>query len=69
MVPDPRDEPFMSPERALEVFHPPLGRSAWYEAIRRGDVPGARKVGKRWLLATADLREWAGLPRSCEDDE
>jgi hypothetical protein len=61
VIPDPRERPFLSPEEALEAFRPPMGRTAWYRAIRAGQVPGARRCGGRWLLATAALLEWAGL--------
>lgn len=59
-LPDPAERPLLGAEEALEAVGRPMGRSAWYEAIRRGEVPGVRRVGRRLLVATAELREWVG---------
>ena len=34
-----------------------LGRTATYEALRRGDLPGLR-VGHRWIVPTHALDVW-----------
>jgi excisionase family DNA binding protein len=34
-----------------------VGRSTLYKAIKRGDLP-MRKVGRRTLLLTEDIRRW-----------
>lgn len=40
----------------------PIGRTALYEAIRRGLLP-ARKLGRRTIILEEDLRAFlAGLP-------
>jgi excisionase family DNA binding protein len=38
-----------------------LGRSAAYEAARRGQLP-SRKVGRRLLVPVPALLEWLGAP-------
>jgi excisionase family DNA binding protein len=34
-----------------------LGRTKFYELVARGEIP-IRKVGKKTLVAAADLRDW-----------
>jgi excisionase family DNA binding protein len=34
-----------------------IGRTKFYELIARGEIP-IRKVGKKTLVAAADLRDW-----------
>jgi predicted DNA-binding transcriptional regulator AlpA len=58
-LPDPAVQPFMSAEELVDVL--PLGRSAIYAAAKAGTIPGARRVGRRLVFATAELRSWAGL--------
>ena len=36
-----------------------LGRSATYDAIRRGQIP-ARRIGRRILIPRAELERWLG---------
>jgi excisionase family DNA binding protein len=38
-----------------------LGRSAAYEAIRRGDLP-ARRIGRRLYVPVPALLVWLGVP-------
>jgi hypothetical protein len=49
-VPDPREEPLTKPDRWVGVI-PGMGRSAIYEAVRRGDLPSVR-VGRHVYLPT-----------------
>jgi len=35
-----------------------LSRNGTYEAIRRGQIPGAVKVGRRVLISKHRLHEW-----------
>ena len=43
-----------------------IGRTAAYEAVRRGEIPSIR-VGKRILIPTALARAQLGLPASREE--
>jgi len=39
-----------------------IGRTKFYELVADGEIP-VRKVGKKTLVAAADLKRWAeGLP-------
>jgi hypothetical protein len=40
-----------------------LGRSATYGAAARGQIPGLIRIGKRWVVSTAELRRTLGLDR------
>lgn len=40
-----------------------LGRSAAYEAVRRGQVP-ARRLGRRLFIPVPALLDWLGIERS-----
>lgn len=40
-----------------------LGRSAAYEAIRRGEIP-ARRLGRRIVIPVPLLLDWLGLSAS-----
>ena len=45
-----------------------VGRSAAYEAVRRGQIP-SRRVGRNLRVPTAALRRWlAGLDPDVEDE-
>jgi len=57
VVTDWRSSAVMSVEAAGTVLG--LGRSASYEAVRRGDIP-AIKIGRRLLVPTAHLRALIG---------
>lgn len=59
-LPDPATEPVLTPERAGAILG--LGRTASYDAIRRGDIPSLR-LGRRILVPTAGLRALLGLDR------
>lgn len=34
-----------------------LGRTKFYQLVARGEIP-VRKIGKKTLVATADLKRW-----------
>lgn len=57
-LPDPKDEPVISVERAGRVLG--IARCSAYEAVRRGDIPSIR-LGRRIVVPTARLRELVGL--------
>ncbi len=40
-----------------------LGRSAAYEAVRRGQLP-ARRLGRRLFIPVPAFLEWLGIERS-----
>jgi excisionase family DNA binding protein len=58
VLPDPASEPVISIERAGAILG--LGRSAAYDAARRGEIPSLR-VGRRVLVPTARLRALLGV--------
>lgn len=59
-LPDPEVQPWMTvSEAGRRAFG--LGRSASYEAARRGDLPTLR-VGNKLIVPTAKLRALLGLP-------
>ncbi len=61
MIPDPNERPLLSVDELLEAVPAwPGGRSATYEAIRRGELPSIR-LGRRLFLCTAPLRQLLGL--------
>jgi excisionase family DNA binding protein len=57
-IPRAEDQPVMSVEEAGRELG--LGRSASYEAVRRGEIPSLR-LGKRRVVPTAALRRLLGL--------
>lgn len=57
-VPDPREQPVLSVEEAGRLLG--LGRSAAYEAVRRGEIPSLR-LGRRRVVPTASLRRLLAL--------
>jgi excisionase family DNA binding protein len=50
----------ISIEQAAQVLG--LGRTAAYEAARRGEFP-TRRLGRRVLVPVPALVEWLGVPR------
>jgi hypothetical protein len=58
-IPDPADEPVIGVPRAGRILGG-LGKSAAYDAARRGEIPTIR-VGRRLLVPTARLRALLGL--------
>jgi predicted DNA-binding transcriptional regulator AlpA len=60
-IPLPADRPLLTVDEARRALGGVPGRSAFYAAVARGEVPGAVRVGRRVLLSTAALREWVGL--------
>jgi hypothetical protein len=60
-LPDPAEHPLLTIDEARAELRLPLGRSAFYSACSRGEIPGLVKIGRRRLLATAALRSWLGL--------
>jgi predicted DNA-binding transcriptional regulator AlpA len=59
-LPDPAVQPFLTAAELLEVL--PLSKSSLYAGAADGSIPGARRVGRRLLFATASIRDWAGIP-------
>lgn len=60
-LPDPEQVPVMGVEHAGSCLG--LGRTAAYQAARRGDIPTLR-IGRRVVVPTAQLRSMLGLPSS-----
>ncbi len=58
MIPDPDKEPTISVERGGQLLG--LGRSAAYEAARRGELPVLR-FGRRLVVPTAAVLRLLGL--------
>ena len=50
----------ISVEQAAQILG--LGRTAAYEAARRGEFP-TRKLGRRVVVPVPALLEWLGVPR------
>ncbi len=58
-IPNPEDQPWLEvPDAGRLAFG--LGRSASYDAARRGDLPTIR-VGRKLIVPTAALRRILGL--------
>lgn len=53
-LPLPEQRPLLKPDELVGLL-PGLGRSAIYDAIKRGDIPSVR-VGSRLFVPTAALR-------------
>lgn len=53
MIPDPAERPTLTIEETAVCLG--IGRTAAYEAARRGDIPTLR-LGRRLLVPTAGLR-------------
>lgn len=64
-VPIPTEQPTMSVEEAGRCLG--LGRSASYEAVRRGELPALR-FGRSVRVATAELRRMLGIDPPIGDD-
>jgi hypothetical protein len=64
MIPDPAERPLLSVAEARKALGDVIGRSAFYESVRRDEVPGVIRLGRRVFVSTAALRHWVGL-----DDE
>lgn len=54
------DEATITIEQAATVLG--LGRTAAYEAARRGEFP-TRRLGRRIVVPVPALLEWLGVPR------
>lgn len=57
---------YLTPEQAIEEARAagaPIGRSGFYEALRRGQVPHAR-VGKRYLIPADFLERLLAEPKA-----
>ena len=61
MLPDPAVRPLLAVDEARHALGDVMGRSAFYLALERGDVPGARRIGRRIFVATAELRKWTAI--------
>jgi excisionase family DNA binding protein len=57
-VPDATKEPTISVERAGASLG--ISRATAYDAVRRGEIPAIR-LGRRWVVPTAQLRRLLGL--------
>lgn len=51
-------DPVESPEEWIRHDRSPLGARCTRELAKRGAFPGARKVGRRWLIPRAALSEY-----------
>ncbi len=61
MIPNAADRPLLTVDELLEAVPGwPGGRSATYEAVRRGELPSVR-IGRRLFIVTAALRQLLGL--------
>lgn len=61
MIPHPEEKPLLTVDELLEAVPAwPGGRSATYEAIRRGELPSVR-IGRKVFLCVAPLRRLLGL--------
>jgi hypothetical protein len=65
-LPDPAARPLLAVDEVVELLRgadgrPMFGRSTLFDALRRGDVPGRRCIGRRVFVSTAELAEWLGL--------
>jgi hypothetical protein len=58
IVPDPKVRPTISVPEAGQLFD--LGRTASYEAARRGEIPTER-IGRRLVVPTAKVLAKLGL--------
>jgi excisionase family DNA binding protein len=65
MIPTPQERPTVSVEEAGAWCG--LGRSAAYEAVRRGELPALR-FGRTLRVPTAALRQMLGLDAEPEAD-
>ena len=62
-LPDPHESPTLTIEEAARALR--IGRSAAYEAARRGEIPTIA-IGRRLLVPTAALYRLVGLsPETC----
>lgn len=59
-LPDPVAHPLLTVDELLAAKVLPHGRSAAYDAIRRGELPSVR-IGGRVLIPTAALWRLCGL--------
>lgn len=58
MIHDPREQPLTTVPAAGAWLG--LGRSAAYDAVRRGEIPVIR-IGRRMFVPVAELHEMVGL--------
>ncbi len=59
-LPDPRERPLLPIDDEVLALLRPMSRTAIYDAVARGELPGLR-VGRRIFLKTAELRQLVGL--------
>jgi excisionase family DNA binding protein len=59
-IPEPAERPLLSVDETVDLLGGCIGRSALYEAIRKGECPSLR-MGRRVFIPTAALRRWVGL--------
>ena len=65
MIPEAAVRPLLTVEEARHALGDVIGRSAFYEAIKRGDIPSVRVGSRRVFVPTAALRAWLSL----DDDD
>ncbi len=61
-LPDPAERPLLREPEARRAL-PGMSRSAFYDAVQRGDLPSVR-VGRRLYIPNAALRARLQLPAS-----
>src|SRR5207247_7088427 len=59
VVPDPRVHATITVEQVAAIYG--IGRGLAYELARRGELPGARRLGSRWVVVTAEVVKDLGL--------
>ena len=64
-IPDPKERPFLEVPEAGQIIG--LGRSAAYDAARRGEIPTIQ-FGRRLLVPTAAIRRMAQLDVDATED-
>jgi hypothetical protein len=47
--------------RPVRTFVPDWSNRRIAENARAGRIPGARKIGKQWMMARSDFERWIGL--------
>lgn len=67
MLPDPAERPLLTVDELVQLV-PSLGRTAAYEAIRRGEIPSI-SYGRKVFVVTARLRQQWGLDPSPDMSE
>jgi len=56
--------PAISIEELWRLRILPLGRTALFDAARRGELPGAIRIGRRWIVGTMALLRALGIEQN-----